>query len=135
MTNQINKQMRHILIIIAIISYTIAIYKFTVYYNYDIKDNIIYGEIKPYEFMNDGDLARVHIHYTDDADEFIDSVTLYNVMPTFDIEHPTIGSIHIDVSAMQIRLRDRGQWIQFESYIDMNNYIASRFPSYKYNTK
>lgn len=125
--------MKYILIPIAVLFYTFIVYKATVYYHYDIKDHIIYGHVIPYEYMNDGDLARVHLHYTDDADDIIDSVTLTNVMPTFDIEHPTMGSMHIDIASMQLMLRDRGQWIQFETYEELNNYIASRFPSDEYD--
>lgn len=123
--------MKHILIPIAVLVYTFIVYKATVYYHYDIKDHIIYGQVIPYEFMNDNDLARVNLHYGDD--NFIDSVTLTNVDPGFLIEHPTMGSMHIDISAMQLRLRDRGQWIQFETYEELNNYIASRFPSDEFN--
>ena len=122
--------MKYLIALVLIVLYTFGVYKGTVHYHYNIKNHIIYGQVIPYEFMNDGDLARVHLHYTDDM---IDSVTLENVMPTFDIEHPNIGSMHIDIASMQIKLRDRGQWMQFETYEEMNNYIASRFPSDEYD--
>ena len=125
--------MKYLIGLVLVVLYTFGVYKGTVHYHYNIKDHIIYGQVIPYEFMNDGDIARVHLHYTDEADEFIDSVTLTNVMPTFDIEHPTMGSMHIDIASMQLMLRDRGQWIQFESYDELNNYIASRFPSDEYD--
>ncbi len=108
-----------------LIIYTISVYKATVYYNYDIKDHIIYGQVIPYEYMNNGDLARVKLHA--DVDNFIDSVTLTNVTPTFDIDHPEMGSMHIDIASIKLILRDRGEWIQFKDYDELNSYIASKF--------
>lgn len=126
--------MKYLLLsIIGIFAYTFIVYKYTVNQYEKVTEHVVYGKIIPYEFLNDGDLARVHLHYKDDTTSIIDSVTLTNVMPTFDIEHPTMGSMHIDISSMQLMLRDRGQWIQFESYDELNNYIASRFPSDEYD--
>lgn len=125
--------MRYLISIIAIIAHTFLVYKATVHYHYNIKDHMIYGQVIPYEFMNDGDLARVNLHYTDDTDDMIDSVTLEHVMPIIYINHPNIGSMVIDVSAMQVILRDRGQRLQFDTYEEMNNYLTSRFPSDEYD--
>jgi hypothetical protein len=122
--------MKYILIPIAVIIYTFIVYKGTVYYHYDIKDHIMYGQVIPYEFMNDGDLARVHLHYNDN--NMIDSVTLEHVMPYIYLNHPNIGSMVVDISAMQVMLRDRGQWMQFETYEEMNDYLGSRFPRDKF---
>lgn len=123
--------MKYLIGVLLIAIYTFGVYKGTVHYHYNIKDHIIYGQVIPYEYMNDNDLARVNLHYGDD--NFIDSVTLTNVNPEFLIEHPTIGSMYLDIDKMQIMLRDRGEWMQFENYEDMNNYISSRFPSDEYD--
>jgi hypothetical protein len=123
--------MKYLIGLVLIALYTFGVYKGTVYYHYDIKDHIIYGQVIPYEFMNDGDLARVKLHYNDN--NMIDSVTLEHVMPYIYLNHPNIGSMVVDISAMQVMLRDRGQRMQFETYEEMNDYLTSRFPSDEYD--
>ena len=123
--------MKYLIGLVLIVLYTFGVYKGTVHYHYNVKDHIIYGQVMPYEFMNDGDLARVHLH--NNGDDIIDSVTLEHVMPIIHINHPNIGYMVVDISTMKILLRDRGQWMQFETYDEMNNYLTSRFPSDEYD--
>lgn len=113
--------MKYILIPIAVLFYTFIVYKATVYYHYDIKDHIIYGQVKPYEFMNNGDLARVKLHYN--GDNRIDSVTLSPEDIGFDMRTFRFGSIYIDVDRKEANFRKVGKIGKFDSYDQLFEFV------------
>ncbi len=113
--------MKYILIPISILTYTFIVYKATVYYHYDIKDHIIYGEVKPYEFMNNGDLARVKLHYN--GDNRIDSVTLSHEEIGFVLLNYRLGSTYIDVDRKEAKFKDLGKVGKFDSYDQLFEFV------------
>lgn len=106
--------MKYIFIPISVLIYTYIVYKATVYYHYDIKNHIIYGQVIPYEYMNDGDLARVKLHTN--GDNKIDSVTLTNEDIGFNMETFRFGSIYVDVDRKEANFRKKGKIGTFDSY-------------------
>jgi len=113
--------MKYILIPLVVLLYTFIVYKATVYYHYDIKDHIIYGQVIPYEFMNDGDLARVHLHTN--GDNRIDSVTLTNEDIGFNMETFRFGSIYVDVDRKEANFRKKGKIGTFDSYNQLFEFV------------
>lgn len=113
--------MKYIIIFLVVITYTLIVYNATVYYHYDIKEHIIYGEVKPYELMNNSDLARVKLHYN--GDNRIDSVTLSPVEIGFNMETFKFGNIHVDVNNKEAKFRDLGKVGKFDSYDQLFEFV------------
>lgn len=115
--------MKYLIILALLILYTFIVFKATFHYYYNIKDHIIYGQVIPYQYMNDGDLARVKLHWGED--NIIDSVTLESINPNFDMYiQAGVGHSHIDLVKMQVMLKDKGKWIQFKSYKELGDFIS-----------